>query len=333
MTGRIDAPAQPPPAAQPPPGAGPGLPAGLDLDLVPGLVRRVRQVPMRWRRFTVAARVARTRHRIGPELADLLVAEGLPYVGRGEDRLFDDYDLGNLAMHLGLLSVRRMTMRSWASALRRNSAQPHSELRVGVVPRCPVAPHPGACSFQLLREGGRREVCVAGPENTEPVAHFDVRLPGQWPELGAGARELVDELADLDFFLLPESIRWDSDFMARTRMADCGGAADWLAREGRRRGLPVRFAFGLLVVKPYSAPHCWAEFQTDGIWVPQDPLLLAAMRAWAGLDPVEWHPHRSIGSVLHRLCGHFTKMAGHDGVWAPLSLPTDYLPTNQPSKG
>jgi hypothetical protein len=314
--------------------APPEATAGVDLDLVPALLRRIRQVPVEWRRFTVGVRAARSRHRIHPGLLDLLAAEGLPHVGSGADRLFDDYDLGNAALHLGLLTVQRMTMRSWASGLRRNSMQPWNELRVGVVPRCPVAPHAGPCAFQVLREGGRRETRLRTADTLVPVTGFDVRLPGEWPELGAAARELLDEVADLDFFLLPEAVRWDGGFMARTRMADCGGVADWLAREGQRRGLAVRFSFGLLVVKPYSTPHCWVEFRTDGVWVPQDPLLRKAMCAWAGLDPVEWHPYRSIGSVLHRLCGHFTKVVAHGGVWAPLSLPTDYLaPDSGPGTG
>lgn len=307
--------------AAPAPASGPST---VELDGLPRLMRLVRQVPMQMRRFTVPARVARSQHRIGPELADVLVAEGLPHVGHGEARLFDDYDLGNLALHLGLMSVRRMTMRSWAKSLSRNSEHPHTDVRVGVAPRCPVQPHTGECTFQLLRENGRREPIQAGPDGRSPIARYDVRLTSHWPALPPAVRELADELADLDFFLLPEAIRWDEDFMTRTRMADCGGAADWLVREGTRRGLSVRFAFGLLVVKPYSTPHCWAEFLVDGVWVPYDPLLLKAMRLWAGLDPVRWHRHRSIGAVLHRLCGHFTKVASHNGAWAPLSLPTDY---------
>jgi hypothetical protein len=279
---------------------------------------------MRLRRFTVPAGVAKTRHRIGPDLANLLVAEGLPYVGQGADRLFDDYDLGNIALHLGLPSVRSRTMRSWANGLRRSKTVDRNEFRVGVVTQCPVSPHQGPCTYQLLRQGGGRDVRMAGPDPSTPIAHYDVQLASDWPALDPAASALVDETADLDFFLLPEAIRWDGDFMSRTRLADCGGVADWLVREGTRRGLPVRFSFGLLVVKPYSTPHCWAEFLTDGVWVPQDPLLLAAMQSWAGLAAAETFPHRSIGAVLYRLCGHFTKVASHNGIWAPLSLPTDY---------
>jgi hypothetical protein len=292
----------------------------VDLDRLMGLVH---EVPTHMRRFTVPQRVARTQHRITPELAEELIAAGLPHVGVGEHRLFDDYDVGNLALHLGLVSVRRMTMRSWANSLRDNSSRPQTRVRVGVLPRCPVPPHAGPCRYRLLREGGRRETITAGPDSRSPVAYYTVSLAGEWPDLPEPVRELADEVADLEFFLLPEAIRWDREFMTRTRMADCGTVADWLVHEGRRRGLTVRFAFGLLVVKPYPTPHCWAEFLVDGAWVPYDPLLLKAMRAWAGLDPVRWHRYASIGPVLYRLCGHFTKVASHEGVWPALSLSTE----------
>ncbi|HEU5473555.1 MAG TPA: transglutaminase domain-containing protein [Actinophytocola sp.] len=304
--------------------------SAVDLEALPRLMRLVHRVPMHMRRFTVPQRLAKSHHRITPELADVLVAEGLPHVGTGEHRLFDDYDLGNLALHLGLVSVRRMTMRSWANSLNRNSELADPAVRVGVLPRCPVPPHDGPCQFQLLRENGHREPVTALPDGRDPVAHYDIRLTSAWPELAQAARELADEVADLDFFLLPEAIRWDHEFTMRARIADCGSVADWLVREGERRGLQVRFAFGLLVVKPYSTPHCWAEFRTDGVWVPYDPLLLDAMRRWAGLDRERWHPYRSIGPVLHRLCGHFTKVASHDGAWAPISLPTDYVSEETP---
>jgi hypothetical protein len=293
------------------------------VDSLPELMRLVHLVPMHLRRFTVTAAAARARHHVGQDLAGLLVAEGLPYIGQGSARLYDDYDLGNLALHLGLPTVRRMSLRSWASNLRRNSERAGNELRVEVVPQCPVTPHGGPCTYQLLQRGGRREP-IRAMAGGVPIAHYDACLAGHWPALPAAARELADEAAGLKFFILPEAIRWDLGFVARTGLADCGSVAEWLVRESARRGLRARFSFGLLVAKPYSVPHCWTEFLVDDIWVPYDPLLLNAMRQWAGLDQVSWHRYRSMGAVLYRLCGSFTKIASHGGIWAPLSLPTDY---------
>ena len=55
-------------------------------DSLPELMRLVHLVPMHLRRFTVTAAAARARHHVGQDLAGLLVAEGLPYVGQGSAR-------------------------------------------------------------------------------------------------------------------------------------------------------------------------------------------------------------------------------------------------------
>lgn len=103
-------------------------------------------------------------------------------------------------------------------------------------------------------------------------------------------RELLRDGADIGFFLLPEAVCWDPEFMWRTRMSDCGGAAAWLVHEGGRHGLEGRFSFGLLVAAPYFTPHCWAEFLVDGIRVPVDPLLVQAPNQWGGLNPSASRP-------------------------------------------
>jgi hypothetical protein len=177
----------------------------------------------------------------------------------------------------------------------------------------------------LLVPYGRRVARVGQADGSLPLTVTDFAVTDTWPEPGPRLRELLAELDAIDFFILPEAIRWDTEFMFSAKIADCGGATDWLVDEGRRRGLQARFAFGLLTAKPYSTPHCWPEFGVDGLWVPLDPLLLGAMRSWAGLDPAAWPSYRSTGSVVARLGPRFTKIASHGGVWSAVSLPTEYL--------
>jgi Transglutaminase-like superfamily len=289
---------------------------------IPDIVRKIRYVPDDVRRFATTATAAHSRHRIGAEILDELVAAGLPVLGSGEDRLFDDYDISNAALHLGVMSVQRMALRSWAHALRRNDGQEHRTARIGFAPRCPAPGHPEDCRFDLLRPGGTRHRVHGVGNGTDVLACLQTEVHGCWPTVPAAVRDLVEEVADVDFFLLPEVIRWDPESMLAIRAADCGAVARWLVDEGNRRGLPARFSFGLLVVSPYSAPHCWAEFRAEGVWVPVDPLLLGAMRPH-GL--AGWPAHRSTGAIVARLTDRFTKLASHGGIWAPLSLPTQYL--------
>jgi hypothetical protein len=298
-------------------------PAPRPTESIPDLVAKIRSVPDEARHFSVTAAGARSAHRIDADLLDALLAEGLPSVGPPGGRLFDDYDLGNAALHLGLMSVRRMAIRSWAHALRRNSERDFSRARVGFVPRCPAPGHRHPCQFGLLQPGGRRRIVPGPGSGTAAISHLDVELRGGWPTIEPAARDLIAELADVQFFILPEVVRWDPAFLMRTRIADCGGAADWLVKEGRRRGLTTRFSFGLLVTSPYATPHCWAEFRTDGIWVPVDPMLIGVMPS---LDREQWPPYRSAGAIMSRLSGRFTKVASHGGIWTALSMPTEYLP-------
>ncbi|MGW2600571.1 transglutaminase domain-containing protein [Streptomyces klenkii] len=289
------------------------------------LVDRLLLVPDEHRRFALDEQGARRLHRIGPELLDELTAAGLPHAGHGPGRLFDGYDLGNTALHLGLASVQRRAIRSWAAALRTASAPDPRPLLVDVKASCPVPGHAGPCPYGVLLPGGRRRV-VAGPPSDARLHRLTVRPRQQWPAFPPPVLELLRALEPVGFFLLPEAVRWDPEFLWRTRMADCGGASAWLVAEGERRGLGVRFAFGLLVARPYSTPHCWAEFLVDGHWVPADPLLLRAMAARGGLDAAAHPPTASPGAVFHRLTDRFTKVVSHAGVWAPASLPTELLP-------
>ncbi len=304
----------------------PGAATGqVDLGRVPGLLARIRQVPDELRRFRVTAQLARRQHQIRPDLLDLLVAEGLPCVGAGGERLFDDYDIGNVALHLGLLSTRRMAMRTWATALRRAGEAGAVVRRVTFRPSCPAPGHPPPCHFDILAPDDLRIRRVGpgdGDGDGEPHT-IEARLPARWPDVGPAVREVIDELREADFFLLPEAVRWDLDFLRRTGLTDCGGASRLLVEEGRRRGLAARFSFGLLVAKPYSTPHCWAEFRVDGIWVPVDPLMVNAMVRWGSLQPEPWPPHRSPGALFVRLASRFCRVVEHGGIWAGLSLPTE----------
>ncbi|GII84209.1 hypothetical protein Ssi03_21990 [Sphaerisporangium siamense] len=293
-------------------------------DRLAELVDLVRRVPDEVRRFSLPAEAARTLHRVDTALLDRLVALGLPHVECGAVRLFDDHDMSNIALHLGLMSVRRRAMRAWSSALRLGGEGSPAR-RVHFVPGCPAPGHPGPCRYQVLAPGGTRRECVAGPDPTAPVMSLDLRVRADWPEPPPAALELMAEVRPVRFFLLPEAIRWDLGFLRRTGLADCGGVAKYLVAEGRRRGIPVRFSFGLLVSKPYSTPHCWAEFEVDGTWVPVDPLMVAAMCAWAGLPAAEWPASRSPGALFCRLTDRFTRVAVHDGLWAALSLPTEVV--------
>ncbi|MBG6085950.1 transglutaminase domain-containing protein [Actinomadura viridis] len=313
------------------------------------LVGRLRLIPDTARRFAVGASAARSFYRLEPELLERLLDAGLPHVGRGPDRLFDDYDLSNSALHLGRMSVQRRAIRSWANSLRTNAAAASTRYRLTVLAPCPAPGHPGPCRYLFPETPETSETSGDGSADTpadgsvdgraagtvqracvrerpdDPLLVLDVVQRGDWPEAGTRVRELVAEHGAADFFMLPEAVRWDPGFFAATGMSDCGGCAARLVRAAAAHGLDARFSFGVLVAKPYSIAHCWAEFRTGGGWTPVDPMLMRILTDWGGLDPAQADPCRSPGPVLHRLADHVAKLVDHNGIWAPVSLPTERL--------
>ncbi len=294
--------------------------------LVDRLVAVAAEVPDSARVYHSTPSDALRRHRINSELLDCLLDHGLTHRIRNGELLFDDYDLRNIALHLGLMSLQRMAFRSWATALIQADQGERLQHRVRYVSTCPHPGHRGRCTFEPLVPAGRVEA-TRGTDGT--IAVVDVVRRTAWPAPTTEQRDLVSGLGSISFWILPEVVRWDLAFLRRTGLSDCGGVAVLLVDDARRSGVPVRFSFGLLVARPYSTPHCWAELLIDDEWVPVDPLLVRALVQWGGLDARRWAPDRSPGALFRRLGDEFCCLAAHRGAWADVSLPT----TDPPSAG
>jgi hypothetical protein len=104
----------------------------------------------------------------------------------------------------------------------------------------------------------------------------------------------------------------------RTRIANCRSAAGLLVEEAPALGVEARLAHGLLLAPPYSTPHNWAEVRTDDGWLSLDPLLIALLTRFAGLDAAAWPPQRSPGAILLRLSEPGTPLVVDAGSGAPL---------------
>lgn len=96
-------------------------------------------------------------HGIRPGLPAALTAAGVPHVGVGDEQLYDAYDLGNTALHLGRLSVQSRPRRAWSKAWQTALEQAPGH-RVQVVSACPAPGRPGPCRYGVLLQGRRRQV-------------------------------------------------------------------------------------------------------------------------------------------------------------------------------
>lgn len=290
-------------------------------------LERIRQIPHEHRDFSVSAATAHRDYRIPPRLLGELVDRGLPCRQSGDSLTFDHIDLLNLSMDLGLSSVWMVAMRWWPRALARTEARPVRCL-VRYACRCPVPEHRGACTFEVLvpEQGWIAEDLPDGRRNAVLRISTVFELPARWPPLPVDLAAVANEISQLRFTRLPRTLRWDTEFISRTGMADCAGATQLLLAGARRLGYPARFSFGLILAPPFSSTHCWAEVNVDGCWVPVDPLTMSALQRWRLIDAATAQAHCSPRGILGRLAGTAELLARHNGDRAEVSLLTSYLP-------
>lgn len=259
-------------------------------------VRRLRAIPDRLRRYEVTDYDAHRMYGIRADLLEALRSAGLPCGGGAEGRLWDAFDLTNLSLHLRCSSIQRMAMRSWAASLRLAAHVGTLTAHLEFIPETLDGPRDHPCDFSLLLPGEGRVTVTAVPGAV--VRRMALKRRTVWPSLPESARTLVRRIAELDFCMVPEALRWNMDFIRDTATTECGGASKLLCALAREAGFSARHQFGLLLAKPFSTPHFWSELNIDGEWVPVDPLLLKILHQSTGLDPRDWPSERSPGGAF-----------------------------------
>lgn len=303
---------------------GTGLPPGVTGEQVGELLATLRLIPDGARAFTVSTQDARRYYSLTTGLLDFVVELGLPHAGAGEDAHFDLVDVMNLALHLGFSPAARAARRFWAAGLNRPPGGEPARYEVEYRAACPIPGHPPPCRYRVILSDDRAVDRQSFPEDDEPLAVARAALVDDWPELPPAARDLLDEVGDLQFVRLPPALRRDIGFIRRTGLSDCAGTATLLRAEGLRRGLRVRSSYGFIIVPPFSTTHHWAEIWIDGRWIPVDPVLIRAMIGWGVLDGAAWHPYRSPGAIFSRVCESGSDLVTHEGTdrGVMLTLPT-----------
>ena len=241
------------------------------------LLQVLAQVSDDYRNFSLDAEVAGTRYGLRPNLLERLIESGLPHRRREDGMYLDAMDVSNIGLHLRLPSIQRLAMRSWAQTLRRSDAAPCIEADIAI--------HP-----------------MSAPPDAEPLKTLHVALNSSAPPLPSEAIPLLEDMLGFAFFMLPEHYRWDTEFISRHHICDCGGGSKLLHIRAQELGLTVRHCFGLLIAEPYSTGHYWVEFLIGDEWIPFDPLLIALLHHVAGLPAATWPPLRSTRVAFHRLC-------------------------------
>jgi hypothetical protein len=254
----------------------------------------LREVPSTAREFDVSLPVAASAYGLDELLVTRLLAEGLPHHASPQGPLLDSSDLHYLSLRLGCESEFLTAMRRWVSALERldRAGDLSARLKYFVY----GGSFDGPAELFLRVPGGERARVVARPHAVVFEAEWRVSSSRSWAD--ERTWPVLRDVARLDFFLLPAPLSRDIGFSARTGLCDCQLAADIVARRCCERGLQARVVHGILLSQPVSVPHTWAEILTDGDWVPVDPLLVSALRRFAGLDARRWAPERPLGVLV-----------------------------------
>lgn len=254
-----------------------------------GLIDSVVSVSNEFRRFDTDANMAQSLYGVSVSLLDELVELGLPSEVHENKRYFHGFDLSNIGLHAGLPSVQRMAIRTWART--------HQLL---------VEPILMNANIKILPLSG--DLVSSNPLMTLNIPLIDT------PKFASGRiQDLLFEFSKFKFFMLPEGCRWDIEFILKNRICECGGASKLMLFLAKDFDVEVRQCFGLLLAKPFSTGHYWAEFKLDGEWVAFDPLLLNLLHLTTRLDKIVWPINRSNGGALHRLC----VIQGYDSAGVP----------------
>jgi transglutaminase superfamily protein len=259
-------------------------------------IERLRRVPAAARTFDVGAADAERIYGLDGPLLDALDAAGIPRAQRADGRRYAEVDLHYLGLRLGTARTHLRAMSVWTRALARAETAPATAVEIRYV-MPPGAQLPDAVGVRL--PGGATR--VVAPHGSS-LATAGATLRGDWLTVGPAVRELLEELADLELCLLPFALRGDTALVRRTRLSDCMTAAQIVIEECRARGIEARFAHGLLVAPPFASAHSWAEVRVEDAWTPVDPVIVEALKRFAGLDADAWPCSRSPGALFVRVC-------------------------------
>ena len=245
---------------------------------------------------------------ISSELIDELVAIGLRYQGDKEGRQFDSDDLYNVSLYLGLPSIHKMAMRSWAKVFCKADRPRHLKLTYGLQEG---VKHVGICDV-LTSHGGYVRV---QPTDQTAIYHETVELAPSGVQVPADVRDLLNDLTrEFAFYMLHDAIRWDLTFMQAQQIGECGGFSKLLVQEALARGRNARQVFGILASPPFGTGHYWAEFEIDGNWVKFDPLMIQLLINQKLLDPEVFGLDFSPAGALATLA----VVSGYDAIGAPI---------------
>lgn len=265
--------------------------------------------------FNIPVEMARRHYGIKESLLVELEALGLPFLDQNNQHFYDRYDLTNISLYANFTSIQRMAMRTWAAGLKIKGNKDNSYAKVNLAIETSLS-FPRKMS--IIYPGKVNEVWMYSSELPAYIIH-QVKLFKSPPQIPALLAELLTYVANTyHFYMLPESLRWDTAFIRKQGIAECGGASKLLYEECRQLNFECRQMYGVLLAAPYSITHFWLEVKLEGQWYAFDPVLINLLtKTIKVLDQNIWQPITPLNCVFFHLVSISFKQ-GNDTVEGPI---------------
>ncbi|MEV6927303.1 hypothetical protein AB0M46_22755 [Dactylosporangium sp. NPDC051485] len=260
-------------------------------------VERTRAVPAQLKSFNQTDADAARTHGMTAACLDRLTDLGLDHHREGRERLFDDRDLANIALLLGLPTPLRRTMSSWSQTLLHKAEGTTTRRSVQLLAKCPEPGHAGACEYELNPAIGRCSVPGSLHERQAGRYTFQIETPNADHFLGPEHGEFVARMSAMEFHFIPPALTHDLDFATATGLADCRLGALLARQVATALGFEVRPRNGYFLAGPYMLWHNWIEI-LDGDWFAVDPFWLTTLARWQVPGIEAWPTVRSPQPLL-----------------------------------
>lgn len=282
------------------------------------MVERLRRIPDEVRDYGCDARCAQLQLGLDAAQLERIVSAGVPTVEADGEPRFEYGDLYYIAMRLGCATTFLWAARQWADSLETFAGRPQTDVSIRYVPQLAAA---GAVDGVVhLPDGEQRTMELI---NGRVAVEAHVVMRGPWPQPPPEAHAVLEQVdRRLTFYELPKRWQGDTTLARRSGFSDCVTSAHVIVEDCLAIGVEARVNTGFFVSQPYSVTHGWAEVRADGEWVPVDPLMLAVMREFGGLDASRWPPRRSIGPMVSPVVAMTDTVMVIDGVDVEATLLT-----------
>lgn len=276
------------------------------------IINNIKKINIDFKNFSVESSEAKSLYGVSSNLISQLIDNGFPHKNLNEKILFDANDLANLSLNSGLLSVRRMAMRSWSntlSILSRGSNDIIANIQCSIDER--------------FKEGEELDVLTSHCSARQKIKYIEgssiftyqhILRCGRKVDFPTEIRDMLLEISRFQFYMLPETLRWDLSFIQENKLSECSGASRLLCYWLNQAGFRARQLFGLLVAKPFSCGHFWTEIFLDGNWYPVDALLIKLLSKVTRLNTRVWGPTSNLAGLFYPLAQIkvYRKLSGYE---------------------